>query len=156
MESANESATNAGFSINNNDQDHLDLDSHQSAEEEEEDALSHAVVDSSENEIDSSEEYDEEYDEQHLPNAAFDLFEGIRSRSTLAVKHSLRRGANVNYFRGYHNKSIPTTPLMEACEYGYDEIVRILLDAGADAWRKGSMDYSAIWYACSYGHLSII
>ena len=46
-----------------------------------------------------------------------------------ALQQALRNGANVNHKRGIFD----VTPLTIACERGYDEIVRILLEAGADA-----------------------
>jgi ankyrin repeat protein len=48
------------------------------------------------------------------------------------------------------------TPLANACDRGYDGIVRILLDAGANAWWKNEWGYSAIFIAIAGGHLSIV
>ena len=49
-----------------------------------------------------------------------------------------------------------TSPLMEASQRGFNEIVRILLDAGANARWKNSDGFSAIGTACENGHLSTV
>ena len=56
------------------------------------------------------------------------LFSGISSNDIAAVQRALRNGANVNATHRWSH----ATPLLQACSSGYDEIVRVLLDAGAN------------------------
>ena len=79
-----------------------------------------------------------------------DLFHDVHRNDAAAVHLALRNGADVNIVRGY------ATPLHEACKQGHDEIARMLLDAGADAWWRDSGGRSAIAKACQEEHLSIV
>ena len=106
--------------------------------------------DDEESHDDSSEEEGEE--EEPLTEADLDLLDAVSRNDTAGVQHALRNGANVNsvcetYYR---------TPLMEACRHGYDDIVRILLDAGADARWSINRYNSVMFAAISYGHLTIV
>ena len=109
---------------------------------------------------DSSYSSDEDSSEEELVgdlvevdlDVDLDLIEGVRSNDATAVQHALRNGANVNYFI---DDSF-WTPLMKACHKGFDEIVRILLEAGADPWWRNLQKQSAIEEAVEQGHLSIV
>ena len=68
------------------------------------------------------------------------------------VQQALRQGANVNCI----NEGLPSTHLMRACVNGYDDIVRILLNAGADARWISAGGSSAIHAAILGGHLSTV
>ena len=87
-----------------------------------------------------------------------DLFAAVKGNDAAAVLQNIQNGANVNciHSEGSH-KNIKTTPLMKACQRGYDEIVRMLLDAGAcPRWRRYGGDWSAIESACFRGNLSLV
>ena len=72
-----------------------------------------------------------------------------RRKSVVAVRDCLQKGAIVN---GVHDQS-RTTPSYDACTRGAnDEIVRILLDAGADPQlRQECTGFTAAQMACTYG-----
>ena len=92
------------------------------------------------------EEGDEgEFGELSQADLDHDLFTAVKRNDSAGVRRALRNGANVNCCSG----AFFATPLMNACAQGYDEIVRILLEAGADA-------RSAIHQACARGHLSTV
>ena len=81
------------------------------------------------------------------------LLDAVSRDDVAAVQQAIRTGANVNaIYRGC------TTPLLEACELGFDKVFRILLDAGADPlWTCECCDgLSPAAIACHNGHLSII
>ena len=82
------------------------------------------------------------------------LFAAIVQNDAAAVHQALQNGANVNCVdRDLDNE----TPLMKACECGYNEIVSILLGAGANArWKDDEGGQPAILYACQTGKLSIV
>ena len=82
------------------------------------------------------------------------LWEAIWRSDTVGVQHALRNGAFVNCVRPHELDH--TTPLVKACDVGDDRIVRILLDAGADARWRNWEGRSAMESACSKGHLSIV
>ena len=85
--------------------------------------------------------YDEDEDLSISDN---NLFDAVRSDDAAAVRQALRDGANASAVR-YDN----TTPLTVACEHGYDEIIRILLDAGANArWTDNDVGDTAVGVAC--------
>ena len=66
--------------------------------------------------------------EEKISKADRDLYESVKIRNDAAgVQQALRNGANVN---GTMHFAWPI--LMFACNQGNDEIVGILLDAGAD------------------------
>ena len=73
------------------------------------------------------------------------------------VRRAIRYGAYVdcliNDSWDYYDRC---TPLFEACSQGNDKIVRILLDAGADAHQNVERGWSAMWEACRLGHLSTV
>jgi ankyrin repeat protein len=83
-------------------------------------------------------------DEQDLSETDRDLFHAVQRNDAAAVQQSIRNGVDVNCV---HERD-DTTPLLKACENGYDEIVRILLEAGADARWKNKDGWSAILQAC--------
>ena len=94
-------------------------------DEEESDEISNAE---DENVVEEEEESEEE-----LSEADRDLLTAIERKESANVRKALRNGANVNCSS---DEDYVTSPLMTACEGGYDKIVRILLDAGADVrWR---------------------
>ena len=96
-------------------------------------------------ERDSSEEKEVE-----LSEVDRDLLEAMESQDTAGVQQALGNGANVNSLH------IGWTILMCACHRGYNEIARILLDAGADPWWKDRHGRPAMIPAVVEGHLSIV
>ena len=53
------------------------------------------------------------------------LLEAINRFDVPGVQQALRNGANVNSYTYVYDKDEYTTPILEACELGYYEIVRI-------------------------------
>ena len=94
--------------------------------------------------------------EKDLSAVEFQLFESLYRNDATAVQQVIRNNANVNCIRCRVDiqSQYTTSPLYEACRYGYDEIVRILLDAGADNGRCSPHSHMTI--ACWVGHLSIV
>ena len=78
------------------------------------------------------------------------LWTAIRRSDAVGVERAIRKGANVNVL------DLDWPPLTFACERGYDEIARILFNAGADVWWKNDNDWSAMFAAVEEGHLSIV
>ena len=67
------------------------------------------------------------------------LWDAVAQNNAAVVRQAIRNGANVNCFlRQPRSPTVVDTPLILACEAGFDGIVRILLDAGADARWKDS------------------
>ena len=79
------------------------------------------------------------------------LLYAVQRCDVAGVQQALRQGANANVVC-----SAVETPLMKACERGFDKIVRILLEAGADPWWRNLQKQSAIEEAVEQGHLSIV
>jgi ankyrin repeat protein len=109
---------------------------------------------------DLSNYYDEELSEEEeedewepFSETDRELIEAIvTSNDATTVQHALQNGANVNC----HSREFFATPLMLACRHGYDSIVRILLEAGADARSNNRAGWSVIHHAISRGHMSIV
>ena len=98
---------------------------------------------------------DDEYlseEEEEIPKADLDLLEAVTRNDATAVQQAFRNGANGNSYSDAYS----ATPLMEACRLGYDEIVQIILDAGADGWCWDSKNRSTMEEACANGHLSTV
>ena len=82
-----------------------------------------------------------------------DLFDAVTRIDVAGVRRALRNGANVNCSDDFD----VTSPLIEACQRGHEEIIRILLDAGADPWRTNNGGaVSAMLAAVDGGHLSTV
>ena len=101
--------------------------------------------------------YDEDSSEEELGDFLSEddreLLTAVNRNDSAGVQHALKNGANVNRNRaGIHYGS----PLFNACNLGYDEIVRILLDAGADIRWRNKGNWSSLLTACSNGRLSIV
>ena len=96
---------------------------------------------------------DEEEEWEPLSEADLALYEYVRQNDAAFVRQVLRNGANVNC--GSDGDYV-TSPLEEACHKGYDEIVRILLDAGANVWWSHCHGRSATSAAIEGGHLSTL
>ena len=77
------------------------------------------------------------------------LYEAVNRCDAAGVQEALRNGANVNG----HSGDDYATALTLACKAGYDEIVRILLNAGANVWLT-SRSHSVMENAILGGHLS--
>ena len=92
----------------------------------------------------------DEEEEEELSEADHDLFDAITRNDKVSVQQALRNGASLLRTRDYD------TPLLLACQTGYTEITRTLLDAGADARYRIRHDWSPITIACRHGHLPII
>ena len=95
---------------------------------------------------------EEEKDLEELSEVDRNLYESVTRNDTVGARHALRSGANVNCVC---NEDYDT-PLAKACERGYDHIVRILLDAGADPWWRDLRSLLPIKVACVHGHMSIV
>ena len=93
--------------------------------------------------------------EERLLRLNWNLLVAAANGDAAAVQAAVSDGANVNCVERYAHAGISrVTPLMKACQGGYDDIIRILLDAGADARWKDFWGLSAISDACSRGRLS--
>ena len=79
------------------------------------------------------------------------LFEAIARNDAAEVQRVLRNGTNVHCY----NDCDADTPLTLACRKGYDNIVRILLDSGANPWMMSS-DHSSVEAAIDSGQVSNI
>ena len=91
---------------------------------------------------------DEDEEDEILSEADRNLFEAVTRNDVTAVQHARRNGANVNCSS---NEYDCTTPLTLACYRGYDQVVRILLEYGANA------RFTAVGAAISGGqHVSTI
>ncbi len=64
------------------------------------------------------------------------------------MKSLLARGANPNHPKHY--------PLHSACKYGYLEIVKALVEAGADTERRDNLGRSPVHYAALWGHKKVL
>jgi ankyrin repeat protein len=95
---------------------------------------------------------EEEKDLEELSEVDRNLYESVTRNDTVGARHALRSGANVNCVC---NEDYDT-PLAKACERGYDHIVRILLDAGADPWWIHCQGRLSIIVACERGHSSTV
>ena len=92
----------------------------------------------------------EEELEESLAEIDWDLVAAVKRNNASGIQHALRNGANVNRTR------YGETPLYKACTLGYDPIVRILLDAGADPWWTNRFGWNAMFAAVEGEHLSTI
>ena len=114
---------------------------------------SNSSVDEGSDELSSNDEYSsEEVEEKDSSDADIDLFEAISRNDDTAVLEALHTSANVNC----DTKRQYYTPLLEASRAGYDEIVCILLIAGADPWWQDFHGSSAMWVAVEEGHLLVV
>ena len=77
------------------------------------------------------------------------LLDAVKQNDVGAVQQVIGNGANVNQYS-------TETPLIIACQRGYADILRILLDEGANARWKDYEGRSAICLACREGQLSIV
>ena len=89
-----------------------------------------------------------------MPRQNFLLARAINRNDSEAVQQVLKDGADVNDF--YHPDVEFKTPLALACHRGHDRIVRMLLDAGADAQWKNFLGSTAAHIACSDGHFTVL
>ena len=91
-----------------------------------------------------------------LSDSDRNLFAAVEQNDVAAVQQAIRNEcANVDCVRRsdqFHTE----TPLTIASKFGYDDIARILLDAGANARWKDSHGWSAILPACGNGHFPIV
>ncbi len=78
------------------------------------------------------------------------LIFSTRNGALSEVKSLLSRGANINYQNKYKD-----TALNNACERGYNKIVRLLLDEGAEFQSENFADtgWSALMYATRNAHI---
>ena len=102
-------------------------------------------------------EHDEDADDEAVQEAALKKAAAVnlarnrmcwrvRDGDALGVQQAILNGTDVNCVHEYFNMD---TPLMHACDNRFTEIVRILLDAGADARWKNSDGRSAMYSACN-------
>ena len=80
------------------------------------------------------------------------LLTAIEWNDVAGIQQAIQKGADVNG-DDYHGAVVP---LVKACDKGDDRIVRILLDAGADAQCTNYDCWSPITKACQRGHVSIV
>jgi len=76
-----------------------------------------------------------------------ELWDATRVGDLAALQRSLGEGADVHAGFG-PNKS---TPLHQACRFGHLEIIRALLDAGADPEVNAKDESTPLHRACAHG-----
>ena len=92
-----------------------------------------------------------------LRNCDKHLFSAIERNDAKGVLQSLYEGANVNAVDQYSRRRGSISPLTRACWDGNCQIVRILLDAGADSsWKEEIAGMTAASIACARGHLTVV
>ena len=104
---------------------------------------------------------DHRRDATGLSAADRNLLAAVEQNDTAAVVHAICNGANVSCVRrcleGHYNTwHLIDTPLLRACFDGHVDIVRILLDKGANTRWKESSGCTAMSKACNNGYLSIV
>ena len=95
-------------------------------------------------------------------DAFTNLCMGLESNDAATVQQALANGADANCI--VHHANFPASagglaPLYLACScrrHASDDIVRMLLEKGANARWKDNLGFSAISCACEFGHLSIV
>ena len=106
---------------------------------------------------DSSEDFDEEDILMELSPADQQLFEALGSNDATAVQQAFRNGANVNCVR-YWDEDLDEdllespmysgeTPLLHAVHTGHMEIVRFLIDRGANVLALDEQQQTALHHA---------
>ena len=80
------------------------------------------------------------------------LFNASSGGDPAGVEAALRKGANLNARRGVFRE----TPLRAASRSGHVEVVRVLLDAGADIQARNSTGGTALHSASLAGHLEVV
>ena len=88
---------------------------------------------------------------QHNSVWTTNLLNATEQSDIAGVQRAIQEGAEVNCVN-----SLRDHPLGKACQRGLDDIVRILLDAGANTRFENSQGCSPIMRACAIGHLSIV
>ena len=84
---------------------------------------------------------------EELSEADLDLFDAVTRNNAAAVQQALRNGANVHR---------ANSCLMLACDRGYNDIVRILLNKSADAPWSNDTGSTVMIAALNGGHVSIV
>ena len=99
---------------------------------------------------DDEEESDEEEQVEEWSDADRELFAAMDDSNDERMRQAVRNGAKISRVH------FGWTILMLACDHGFDEAVRILLDAGADAQFMHSDDRSAMFAAIHSGFVSTV
>lgn len=74
-----------------------------------------------------------------------------REGNTELAAYFIRRGLNLNA-----TNKIGDTPLTDAITFGHNEIVELLLNAGADPTIQDSFMHNAMWIACSMNNAAAV
>jgi len=82
-----------------------------------------------------------------------DLIEAIENGNLKAAQSALRNGADVNKM-GYESPN--RTPLMIAAEEGKENLVKLLVEYGADVNAKDHYGDTALMLAANAGHLNVV
>ena len=81
-----------------------------------------------------------------------ELAEAVKNNNIQEINELISRGADVNAIKG----SYGWIPLFYAARYGKNEIVKLLLDRGADVNAKDSYGWTPLLYAAAHGKNEIV
>lgn len=79
------------------------------------------------------------------------LFEAVQSQDAAALKEALKSAIDVN-----EQGEGRTTPLIEAAKLGRADLVRLLLDAGAEPSLKDGEQETALLKAAAHAHHDVV
>jgi len=78
------------------------------------------------------------------------LWVACREKDAQPIRDLLARGISPNFYHFGH------TPLVTACQYSIPEIVRLLIQGGADVRTSNRMGSSPLAAACTEGNVEMV
>ena len=92
----------------------------------------------------------------HSEHLARQLHQAVEDGDINRVKDLLGQGANPNHQLYWSEEWLKCPPLHRACERGYLEMVKILVNVGAAIDKSDRCDMTPLHYACQEGHLQLV